>query len=83
MAGKLDNRVRIHIRMGNELHDWFENKAVELGVTTAALMVMAMSEYRKTQLAAEHMPMLAEMFKSMQLGEIPIPVPLELVKEEI
>lgn len=38
---------RFNIRMGQDLYDWVESKADELGVPTSSLMVFIMDEYRR------------------------------------
>lgn len=55
---------RINVRMGQVLHDWFEEKADELGVPTSALMIIAMNEYRKMQTASEQMPFISNMLRA-------------------
>ncbi|MBK5647873.1 MAG: hypothetical protein I4N51_12990 [Acinetobacter sp.] len=60
---------RINIRMGVGLHDWFQDKATELGVSTSALMIVAMNEYRRSQMSVESMPLLGEMFKFSQSSD--------------
>ncbi len=39
--------VRKNIRMSKEVADWYEKKAVQLGVSQTNLMVMALAEYIK------------------------------------
>lgn len=39
--------VRKNIRMSQEVANWYEMKAKELGVSQSNLMVMALSEYIK------------------------------------
>lgn len=39
--------VRKNIRMSQEVANWYEKKAQELGVSQSNLMVMALSEYIK------------------------------------
>lgn len=62
-----DNNIkRINIRMGQQVHDWYEAKADELGVPTSALMIVALNEYRKMQTSADSMPLLTDMYRMMQ-----------------
>lgn len=65
-----NNIKRINIRMGQELHDWFEMKGDQLGVPTSALMIIALNEYRKQQTASENLPALSAMAQLIQNGEL-------------
>lgn len=60
------NIKRVNIRMGQDLHEWFEQKADELGVPTSALMIVAMNEYRKAETSVKHLPMFHDVFSMMQ-----------------
>jgi hypothetical protein len=64
------NIKRVNMRMGQDLHDWFEKKADELGVPTSALMIIAMNEYRKLQTGADNLPMLNEIYRLMQVETV-------------
>jgi hypothetical protein len=59
------NIKRINVRMGQEIADWFENKASELGISTNAYMVMALNEYRKVQVSSDQMPEISAMLKHL------------------
>lgn len=66
MSKEKENIKRVNIRMGQDLHDWFEKKAGELGVPTSALMIIAMHEYRKLQTGAENLPFIRDAFNLLQ-----------------
>lgn len=57
---------RVNIRMGHNLHDWFQSHSDELGVPTSALMVIALNEYRKQQIAVNGLPDLTKMINDMK-----------------
>lgn len=46
MAQKMIKRV--NVRMGEDLANWFEERADELGMSTGSLMIVALAEFRKT-----------------------------------
>ena len=39
---------RVNVRMGEDLANWFEKKADELGMSTGSLMIVALAEFRKS-----------------------------------
>lgn len=45
----MKNYARKGLRMSPDLAKWYEEKALELGVTQNALMVMALNEYAKQE----------------------------------
>jgi len=56
-----NERVRKNIRMSKELAEWYEEKALQMGVTQSNLMVMALSNYMSQEKAVN----MTELFKKM------------------
>lgn len=56
-----NERVRKNIRMSKELAEWYEDKALQMGVTQSNLMVMALSNYMSQEKAVN----MSELFKKM------------------
>jgi len=54
--------VRKNIRMSPKIAKWYEDKAAELGVSQANLMVMALHEYIKQDQVVD----VVDMFKKLE-----------------
>ena len=46
MGSKLISK---HVRMSQEVAEWYENRSKEIGISQTNLMVMALSEYMKQE----------------------------------
>jgi hypothetical protein len=77
MADKTDKKIAI--RMGQGLHDWYVAQADELGVPTSSLMVIALNEYRKVNIAVNSMPGMMNFIKSQEKNPNP-PFVIDLEK---
>lgn len=65
-----DDIKRVNMRMGQKLHDWFQQEASSLGVSTSALMIIAMNEYRKQNVAVNGLPDLNRMISEIKQAEV-------------
>ena len=64
------NRViRKNIRMSQEVAEWYEKRAEELGVSQSNLMVMALSEYIKQDKTIKMMSNFENMLKQLERME--------------
>ena len=61
--------VRKNIRMSQEVAEWYEVKAKELGVSQSNLMVMALGEYIKQDKAIKMMSNFENMLKQLERME--------------
>lgn len=61
--------VRKNIRMSQEVAEWYEVKAKELGVSQSNLMVMALSEYIKQDKTIKMMSNFENMLKQLERME--------------
>lgn len=61
--------VRKGIRMSEDLANWYEERAKELGVSQSNLMIMALAQYIDQQKSINVMDKLQEMIKKMPRGE--------------
>ncbi len=61
--------VRKNIRMSQEVADWYEKRAKELGVSQSNLMVMALSEYIKQDKTIKMMSNFENMLKQLERME--------------
>ena len=41
--------MRKTLNIPNNIHDWFENRAKELNISTSAMMIIALNEYVKQE----------------------------------
>ena len=58
--------VRKNIRMSQEVAEWYEVKAKELGVSQSNLMVMALSEYIKQDKTIKMMSRIMEKLENLE-----------------
>ena len=58
--------VRKNIRMSQEVADWYEKRAKELGVSQSNLMVMALSEYIKQDKTISMISNLKEIMEKLE-----------------
>jgi len=58
--------VRKNIRMSQEVAEWYEVKAKELGVSQSNLMVMALSEYIKQDKTISMISNLKEIMEKLE-----------------
>ncbi len=58
--------VRKNIRMSQEVAEWYEVKAKELGVSQSNLMVMALSEYIKQDKTISMISSLKEIMEKLE-----------------
>ena len=58
--------VRKNIRMSQEVAEWYEVKAKELGVSQSNLMVMALSEYIKQDKTIRMMSSIKEIMEMLE-----------------
>ena len=58
--------VRKNIRMSQEVADWYEKRAKELGVSQSNLMVMALSEYIKQDKTISMISSLKEIVEKLE-----------------
>lgn len=64
--------VRKNVYMSKALGDWYEEKAVAMGVSQSALMVMALQRFYEQDKALEasgQLPELIEALKMLQKGQ--------------
>ena len=61
--------VRKNIRMSQEVAEWYEKRAEELGVSQSNLMVMALSEYIKQDKTIKMMSNFENMLKQLERME--------------
>ena len=58
--------VRKNIRMSQEVAEWYEKRAKELGVSQSNLMVMALSEYIKQDKTISMISNLKEIMEKLE-----------------
>ena len=63
--------VSKHIRMSQEVAEWYENRSKEIGITQTNLMVMALSEYIKHEKTIDVMANVKELMDKIAEVEKP------------
>jgi len=63
--------VSKHIRMSQEVAEWYENRSKEIGITQTNLMVMALSEYIKQEKTIDVMANVKELMDKIAEVEKP------------
>ena len=63
--------VSKHIRMSQEVAEWYENRSKEIGITQTNLMVMALSEYIKQEKTIDVMVNVKELMDKIAEVEKP------------
>lgn len=58
--------VSKHIRMSQEVAEWYENRSKEIGITQTNLMVMALSEYIKQEKTIDVMANVKELMNRLE-----------------
>ena len=69
---EMENKlVSKHIRMSQEVAEWYENRSKEIGITQTNLMVMALSEYIKHEKTIDVMANVKELMDKIAEVEKP------------
>lgn len=69
---EMENKlVSKHIRMSQEVAEWYENRSKEIGITQTNLMVMALSEYIKQEKTIDVMANVKELMDKIAEVEKP------------
>jgi hypothetical protein len=69
---EMENKlVSKHIRMSQEVAEWYENRSKEIGITQTNLMVMALSEYIKQEKTVDVMANVKELMDKIAEVEKP------------
>jgi|LSQX01.1.fsa_nt_gb hypothetical protein len=63
MGSKLISK---HVRMSQEVAEWYENRSKEIGITQTNLMVMALSEYMKQEKTVDVMANMQELMNQLE-----------------
>lgn len=63
MGSKLISK---HVRMSQEVAEWYENRSKEIGITQTNLMVMALADYIKQEKTLDMMSKLEGMMKKLE-----------------
>ena len=63
MGSKLISK---HVRMSQEVAEWYENRSKEIGITQTNLMVMALSEYIKQEKTIDVMANMQELMNRLE-----------------
>lgn len=68
MGSKLISK---HVRMSQEVAEWYENRSKEIGISQTNLMVMALSEYMKQEKTIDVMANVKELMDKIAEVEKP------------
>lgn len=62
--------VRKNIRMSEQVASWYEDRAIDLGVSQTNLMVMALAEYIKQDKTIDMMSNLQNMVQQLEQAQL-------------